>query len=76
MPKKPYDEPNSSSPVARRLLLGLYLTKFSHNDYVKWMSEGRIIPDGVNGKVAWLPWSACKSPTWEGSLPSSTVESA
>ncbi|CAL9095811.1 unnamed protein product, partial [Musa acuminata var. zebrina] len=40
----------SSSPAARRLLLGLYLTKFSHNDYVKWKSEGRIIPDGVNGK--------------------------
>ncbi|THU50811.1 hypothetical protein C4D60_Mb06t24270 [Musa balbisiana] len=48
MPKKPYDEPNSSSPAARRLL---GFTKFSHNDYVKWKSEGRIIPDGVNAKL-------------------------
>lgn len=26
-------------------------TKFSRNDYVKWKSENRILPDGVNGKV-------------------------
>ena len=26
-------------------------TKFSRNDYLKYKSENRIVPDGVNAKV-------------------------
>lgn len=26
-------------------------TKFSRTDYVRWKSENRILPDGVNAKV-------------------------
>ncbi|KAL5161581.1 60S ribosomal protein L10-3 [Glycine soja] len=28
-------------------------TKFGHNDYLKFKSEHRIVPDGVNAKVMW-----------------------
>ncbi|XWS65636.1 hypothetical protein CRYUN_Cryun05aG0130900 [Craigia yunnanensis] len=29
-------------------------TKYSHADYLKWKSENRIVPDGVNAKLVIL----------------------
>jgi hypothetical protein len=33
------------------LFLGRGFTKFSRAEYMKYKSEGRIVPDGVNAKV-------------------------
>ncbi|KAE9605964.1 putative ribosomal protein L10e [Lupinus albus] len=30
---------------------GMVLTKYSHADYLKYKSENRIVPDGVNAKL-------------------------
>ncbi|RZR79021.1 hypothetical protein BHM03_00004586 [Ensete ventricosum] len=45
-------------------------TKFSRNDHVKWKSEGRIIPDGVDAKV-----SATAVLMFRGSVDQSTAVS-
>ncbi|KAJ8483682.1 hypothetical protein OPV22_016167 [Ensete ventricosum] len=49
---------------------------FSRNDHVKWKSEGRIIPDGVDAKLLGCHGLLANRQPGKALLPSSTVESA